>query len=248
MKLNRFYILFSVLYLLYLIFWWNALPNPLFEVSYSTLLLDRKEGIMGVKVAQDEQFRFPGTNVLPDKYKEALFAFEDKRFWQHKGVDWFALARAMYRNIKAGRVVSGGSTISMQVIRLARKNPPRTYREKFWEIFLTLRLEQSYSKEQILQLYAAHAPFGKNIVGLQAAALKYFDRDPGQLSWAEAAFLAVLPNAPALNNVRLLKEKRNRLLKELYRLGKIEEEDYRLALEEPMPEMYIIRKILLLIY
>ena len=236
MKLNRFYILFSVLYLLYLIFWWNALPNPLFEVSYSTLLLDRKEEIMGVKVAQDEQFRFPGTNVLPDKYKEALFAFEDKRFWQHKGVDWFALARAMYRNIKAGRVVSGGSTISMQVIRLARKNPPRTYLEKFWEIFLTLRLEQSYSKEQILQLYAAHAPFGKNIVGLKAAALKYFDRDPGQLSWAEAAFLAVLPNAPALNNVRLLKEKRNRLLKELYRLGKIEEEDYRLALEEPMPE------------
>ncbi|WP_298612186.1 penicillin-binding protein 1C [uncultured Odoribacter sp.] len=236
MRFYRFYILFFILYLFYFIFWWNVLPRPLFDVPYSTLLFDRKGKIIGVKVARDEQFRFRGTNVLPEKYREALLTFEDKRFWVHKGVDWYALARAMYRNIKSGKVVSGGSTVSMQVIRLARKNPPRTYAEKFWEIFLTLRLEQSYSKEQILQLYATHAPFGRNIVGLQAASLKYFNRDPGQLSWAEAAFLAVLPNAPALNNVRVLREKRNRLLKELYLLGKIEEDDYHLALEEPMPE------------
>ena len=90
----------------------------------------------------------------------------------------------------------------MQVVRIARGNPPRTYMEKFKELFLAWRLEQQYTKYEILQMYAMHAPFGGNIVGMQAASEKYFHRSPEQLSWAEAAFLAILPNAPALPDVR----------------------------------------------
>lgn len=116
----------------------------------------------------------------------------------HRGVNWWALCRALGQNIRAGKVVSGGSTLSMQVIRLALGNPPRTLLEKIREILLTVRLEQSYTKEQIIAMYAGHAPFGGNVVGIQAASLKYFNRRPEQLSWAEAALLAVLPNAPAL--------------------------------------------------
>lgn len=101
---------------------------------------------------------------------------------------------------------------------------------------MALRLEQSYSKYAILRLYAGHAPFGGNVVGLSAASLKYFGRNPEQLSWGEAALLAVLPNAPSLSDPRLVKEKRDRLLEQLYKNGKIEKEDYKLALEEALPE------------
>lgn len=87
----------------------------------------------------------------------------------------------------------------MQVIRLSRGNPPRTLWEKAKEVLLTLRLEQSYTKRQILEMYASHAPFGGNVVGIKAASLKYFNRQPEQLSWAEAALLAVLPNAPGID-------------------------------------------------
>ena len=230
------YVSGAVSFFLFFLLWWFMLPSPLFDVPYSTVLLDRNEEIIGVKVADDEQFRFRENGNLPAKYLEALLTIEDKRFIGHNGVDWLALGRAFYLNMSAGKVVSGGSTLTMQVIRLSRKNPPRTYWEKFRELLLALRLEQSYSKYAILRLYAGHAPFGGNVVGLSAASLKYFGRNPEQLSWGEAALLAVLPNAPSLSDPRLVKEKRDRLLEQLYKNGKIEKEDYKLALEEALPE------------
>lgn len=227
-----------LLFVLFLI-WWFSLPSPLFRESYSTVLLDRKGEILGMKVAEDEQIRFGEMKQLPMRYIVAVMAFEDQFFAVHKGVNWWALCRALLLNIKAGEVVSGGSTLSMQVVRLALGNPPRTIPEKIKEIFLTLRLEQSYSKSQILGLYAAHAPFGGNIVGIRAAAFKYFNREPEQLSWAEAALLAVLPNAPALiypgKNNKLLKQKRDGLLRKLYEQGILSEDTYELALAEPLP-------------
>jgi penicillin-binding protein 1C len=123
---------------------------------------------------------------------------------------------------KAGKIVSGGSSISMQVIRLARKGKSRTYLEKLIEIILATRLELRYSKNEILNIYASHAPFGGNIVGITAASWRYFGRNPEQLSWGEASLLAVLPNSPALihpgrNRDRLI-EKRNRLINRLEKL------------------------------
>lgn len=219
--------------------WWIMLPSPLFDEPYSTVLLDRHDRIIGLKVADDEQMRFGMEGGLPTCYVAALLTFEDRLYPCHRGVNWWALCRAFMQNVRAGRIVSGGSTLSMQVIRLARGNPPRTLVEKIKEIFLTLRLEQSYSKWEILEMYAAHAPFGGNVVGLQAASLKYFNRPPGQLSWAEAALLAVLPNAPALiypgKNNALLKQKRDKLLQKMYREGVITEDACMLALAEPLP-------------
>lgn len=234
-----FYFSAGVVFLFFCIGWWLFLPSPLFDTPYSTVLLDRENRTIGLKVAQDEQYRFPEGNLLPAKYIQALLTFEDKRFFYHPGVDGLALGRAVYLNVVSGRVVSGGSTLSMQVVRLCRKNPPRTYWEKLKEIVCALRLEQSYPKYRILQLYAAHAPFGGNIVGLEAASLKYFGRSPDQLSWAEAALLAVLPNAPSLRNPAVLKRKRNRLLEQLWKQKCLNREDYELAVEEPLPgEVY----------
>ena len=228
--------LFIILYL----FWWSILPVPLFQDPYATVLFDREGQVMGMKVADDGQMRFEEVQDLPPRYVISVLVFEDRYFLAHQGVNWWALCRALVQNIQAGHVVSGGSTLSMQVVRLALGNPPCTVPEKIREIFLTLRMEQSYSKKQILEMYASHAPFGGNVVGIRAAALKYLNRRPEQLSWAEAALLAVLPNAPALlypgKNNTLLKQKRDGLLAKLYREGVMSEDSYHLALAEPLPE------------
>ncbi|MDR0543804.1 MAG: penicillin-binding protein 1C [Odoribacteraceae bacterium] len=222
-----------------LLAWWKFLPAPLFAPPYSTAITDRRGQLIGITVADDGQYRLPGRPPLSDKYIAALLCFEDKRFPYHPGVDLPALARAAWQNIKSKKITSGGSTITMQLVRLSRGNPPRTIPEKILEILLALRLEQSLSKRQIIELYATHAPFGGNIVGIQAAALRYFNRAPDALSWAEAALLAVLPNAPALafpgKNERLLKEKRDRLLQDMHRDRLVDAENLSLAIAEPLP-------------
>ncbi len=218
---------------------WFCLPGPLFEEPLSTILLDREGRLLGAAIAADEQWRFPQVGTVPEKFAAAIVEFEDRRFYHHPGVDPLALARALRLNLRQGRVVSGGSTLSMQVIRLARRNPRRTYGEKALEALLALRLELRYSKEQILALYAGHAPFGGNVVGLETAAWRYFGRSADRLSWAESSLLAVLPNSPALihpgRNRDSLRENRDRLLKRLHEAGRIDGMELRLALLEPLP-------------
>lgn len=222
--------------------WWYgfSLPTTLFAASHSHLLLDRNGRLLSAHIAADGQWRFPGLDTVPDKFAIALLQFEDKRFRQHSGVDFLALVRASYDNLRQQRIVSGASTLSMQVIRLSRGNPPRTLDEKLLELLRAWRLESRYDKDEIFKLYASHAPFGGNVVGLEAAAWRYFARGPEQLSWAESAMLAVLPNNPALihpgrNRERLL-AKRNRLLLQLYQQHVLSQLEYDLAVAEPLPE------------
>ncbi|HHC74380.1 MAG TPA: penicillin-binding protein 1C, partial [Thiothrix sp.] len=228
-----------LLYIVWL-FWVYPLPKPLFNTPYSSVLLSADRRLLAAHIAQDEQWRFPALHTVPDKFQQSLIYYEDRRFMQHWGVDPLAILRAAWLNLKHGRVMSGGSTLSMQVIRLAEGNPPRTVFQKFKESILALRLEQAYSKKDILKLYASHAPFGGNVVGLEAAAWRYFARTPQQLSWAESALLAVLPNSPALihlgkNRARLL-AKRNALLKRLFEQQIIDRLTYELAQQEPLPQ------------
>lgn len=222
------------------IFYYNSLPNPLFNPSYSTILEDRNGILIGAKIADDEQWRFPVSEEVPEKFKTAIIEFEDKNFESHLGVDPIAIARALKQNYEAGEVVSGASTLSMQVIRLAKENPERTVWEKLKEMVQATRLEFSYSKDEILSLYAAHAPFGGNVVGLEAASWRYFGRSPADLSWAESVTLAVLPNSPALihpgRNREALKAKRDRLLKRLMEEEQIDSLTYELSVIEPLPE------------
>ena len=228
-----------VLAVLMLAFWFS-LPEPLFDVTYSSLLQTRSGVLLGARISEDEQWRFPLSDEVPDKFSRCLIAYEDKRFASHPGVDPLALGRALVSNLKAGHVVSGGSTLTMQVIRLARNNPGRTYFEKLIEAILALRLELGYSKAEILSLYAAHAPFGGNVVGLEAAAWRYFGRAPAALSWAESCMLAVLPNNPALihpgRNRKQLQAKRDRLLEQLHVEGSLSALELELALHEPLPQ------------
>ena len=234
----RYYILASGILLIMVYYF--SLPKILFHDPYSTVLEDQGGGLLGALIAGDGQWRFPEGKDVPEKFKDAIITFEDKRFYNHPGVDLLSLARATQQNIKSGKIISGGSTLSMQVMRLARKNKSRTFFEKIVEMILATRLELRYSKDEILSLYAAHAPFGGNVVGLDAACWRYFGRDASQLSWADAALLAVLPNNPSLihlgKNRNRLKNKRDRLLTRLLMDRKMDSISFELAKAEPIPK------------
>ncbi|MGV8879730.1 MAG: penicillin-binding protein 1C [Sphingobacteriaceae bacterium] len=220
-------------------FFFFCLPKPLFRAPTSFVMEDYRGELLGAAIAADGQWRFPSHEAVPEKFKQCLITFEDRRFDHHPGFDPLAFGRAIRQNIKAKRIVSGGSTITMQVIRLATRNERNVW-QKLLEIIRAFRLEFRYSKAEILGLYAGNAPFGSNVVGLDAASWRYFGRDPKQLSWGEMAALAVLPNAPALvhpgKNRNILLKKRNRLLDELYHQHIIDSITAGLAKLEPVPD------------
>ena len=205
-----------------------CLPKDLFKgTCYSTVMTDRHVELLGARIAEDGQWRFPPSDTVPEKFAVAITEFEDRWFRVHPGVNPVSLVKAAWRNISAGHVVSGGSTLTMQVIRLSRQRE-RTVGQKIIECILATRLELRCSKDEIMALYAAHAPFGGNVVGLEAASWRYFGKPSSELSWGEAATLAVLPNAPSMihpgKNREQLKAKRDRLLKRLAERKKIDAE------------------------
>lgn len=223
-----------------MLWFWHALPRPLFTDPSSTLLESRDGRLLSAIIAEDMQWRFPEQKQVPQKFSICIQEFEDRYFKYHLGVNPLAIGRALYQNIRAGKRVSGASTISMQTIRLSRKGKPRTIGQKIIESLLAIRLEMEYSKEEILALYSSHAPFGGNVVGLDAAAWRYYGRPANDLSWSEAATLAVLPNAPSLifpgRNKDKLRQKRNRLLKRLLSEKYIDSTTYDLSCLEPLPD------------
>lgn len=217
-----------------------ALPRKLFDSPLSAVLESSDGRLMGARIAADGQWRFPEIDSVPKKFAISVITFEDKRFRHHPGIDFLAVGRAVRLNLTHGRVRSGASTLTMQTIRLSRGDRPRVWSEKIIEAILATRLELRCTKDEILALYASNAPFGSNVIGLPAASWRYFGRSPEDLSWAESAMLAVLPNAPALihpgrNRDRLL-EKRNLLLGKLLKAGYIDSEEYELACDEPLPD------------
>ncbi|MBN2424234.1 MAG: penicillin-binding protein 1C [Calditrichaceae bacterium] len=221
--------------------WLIPLPDPLFPEDYSVVVLDNQGGIMRAFLNENEQWHFPPDENLPvaEKLEKAVLTYEDQYFYYHPGINPFSISRAFLQNLSNKKIISGASTITMQTARLM-KAKDRTYPNKILEMLQAFKLELLYSKEKILHLYLAHAPYGGNIVGCRAASLRYFRKQPEQLSWAEAAVLAVLPNAPGLispiGDSRALKQKRDLLLYKLYRKGFFDQETLQLALLEKVPD------------
>lgn len=215
------------------------LPKPLFKVNYSLVLFDEKNNLLQAQIANDGQWRFPQSDSVPDKFKQCLITYEDKRFSYHFGVDFLALARAIKLNFTKQKTISGASTITMQVARMANKGKRNVW-NKVYEMLLAVRIECGFSKNEIINLYAAHAPFGGNVVGLEAASWRYYNRPSHLLTWAEAANLAILPNAPSIihpsKNRSWLLRKRNQLLDQLLAEKIIDLETNKLAKLEPIPD------------
>ena len=231
-------LIFLPLGLMVFLLFWFCLPTPLFRTTYSTTVYDRNGQLLGARVSQNGEWQFPPTKELSEKYVTCVVTYEDRHFYRHLGVNPVAIFRALKQNAKAKRVISGGSTITMQTIRMAR-NKERNLYQKVIEMIMATRLELTHKKSTILSMYASHAPFGSNVMGIEAASWRYFGHPSSDLSWAEAALLAVLPNAPSAMHVKknraALLEKRNKLITKLFQLKKLDETTYRLALEEPLP-------------
>jgi len=223
-----------------LLFYAFYLPEQLFNKPTATVIESTEGELLGAQIASDGQWRFPKCDSVPEKFKHCIIQFEDAHFYQHPGFNPISIVKALKSNISKRNIVRGGSTITQQVIRLSRNGKSRTYLEKLKELILATRLEINYSKNEILNYYASNAPFGGNVVGIDVASWRYFGIQAHQLSWAESATLAVLPNAPSLiypgKNQQRLVEKRNRLLHKLYNQKIIDTLTYQLAIQETLPQ------------
>lgn len=223
---------------LILLGWWFSLPKALFTEPVSCVVNDQDGNLLGARIADDGQWRFPPGNDVPEKFKQAILHFEDEYFYYHAGFNPISILKAFYSNLTSPKK-RGGSTLTQQVIRLSRKHKNRTYFEKCIELIQATRLEVKFSKKEILEHYVAFAPFGGNVVGLEAASWRYYGIPSEKLTWGQSAALAVLPNSPGIiypgkNDDKFL-IKRNFLLKKLFTKGVIDEETYQLSLLENLP-------------
>jgi penicillin-binding protein 1C len=222
-----------------LLWFYLSLPSQLFIAPTSFVITDANGNLLNASIAADGQWRFPYNQQVPEKFTKCITTFEDKRFYYHPGVDPIAMCRAIWQNSSNRKTVSGGSTVTMQVVRLYKQHTKRSLWNKLTEIIAAIRLECSYKKSAIMALYASNAPFGSNVVGLDAAAWRYYGRDANQLTWGEMAALAVLPNAPSLvhpgKNQNTLLRKRNELLDKLAANKTITITTANLAKIEPLP-------------
>lgn len=220
--------------------WIFPLPVEKLHPPSSTVVLDRHGEWLRAFAASDDSWRIPEPSLaeISPKLKTAVLTYEDRWFYHHFGINPFSIAQALVTNIKAGRVVRGGSTITMQVARMMEPKP-RTIRNKIIEMFRALQIEARYSKDEILTLYLNMAPYGGNIVGSSAASRLYFNKPQNRLSLGEAALLAAIPNSPTYlrpdhhhaNAVRA----REKVLKRMVTFGRISERELREAVSEPIP-------------
>ena len=230
----------STIVFILLVVYYFSLPRTLFKEPYATVIESNNGELLAAKIARDGQWRFPAKDSVPNKFKKCIVYYEDEHFYHHFGFNPVAMYKAFQQNKNAKKIVRGGSTLTQQVIRLSRNHKERTYYEKVIEMILATRLEFRYSKEKILELYTAHAPFGGNVVGLEMASWRYFGVQSQQLSWAESATLAVLPNAPSLiypgKNQQKLRVKRNALLLKLFNEKIMDKMTFQLSVNEPLPQ------------
>jgi penicillin-binding protein 1C len=221
-------------------------PLPLdAAASLSRLVLDRDGHLLRAFTTPDGRWRLDAKpEEVSGTYLTLLLAFEDRRFWKHRGVDPFALGRAVMQAIRHGRPISGGSTLTMQVARLLRGSPTHSIPAKFQQIADALRLEATLSKREILSLYLKLAPYGGNLEGVRAASLAYFGKEPHRLSIAEAALLVAIPQSPEMRRLDRgddrsasggLIEARNRVIRTAALARAIGQADARTAIEQAMP-------------
>jgi penicillin-binding protein 1C len=180
--------------------WWIASlgPPPLGEaLAFSTLVVDRDGKLLRPYTTLDGRWRLPaGREQVDPRFLQLLLAYEDKRFDAHRGVDPLALGRALTQLIGHGRIISGASTITMQVARLLEPRTERSFTAKLRQMVRAIELETTLSKDEILALYLSLAPYGGNLEGVRAASLAYFGKEPRRLTLGEAALLVALPQSP----------------------------------------------------
>ncbi len=219
----------------------RMLPPPLERLaSISTLVLDREQRVLRAYTTAEGAWRLPAEpGELDPKLLRFLLAYEDQRFRSHPGVDVLAAGRAAWQAVTHGRIVSGASTLTMQLARLMEPSP-RTFGAKLAEMGRALQIEARMSKDEILAAYLTVAPYGGNLEGVRAASLAYFGREPTRLTDAEAALLVALPQAPEIVRPDRFPEgarkARDKVLHLMKHRGLLDEHALAAALAEPVPQ------------
>lgn len=211
------------------------------DLSLSSVVLDRNDRLLRAFTSDDEKWRLPvALGEVDPLYVKMLVAYEDKRFYDHHGVDAGALVRAAGQMLLSGRIVSGGSTLTMQVARLLEEHPTRTLGAKYEQILRAIQIENSLSKDQILSLYMLRAPFGGNLEGVRAASLVWFGKEPSRLTPAEAALLVALPQSPEARRpdrfAARATEARDRVLERAVTAGVLTREEAAAARRDRIPD------------
>jgi penicillin-binding protein 1C len=216
-------------------------PPPLGkDLEFSKSVLDRNGRLLRAYATSDGRWRLPATVADVDpRFFDILFAYEDKRFRAHHGVDVLALGRAAGQLLTSGHIRSGGSTLTMQVARLLEPRRERTLSAKLRQIVRAIEIERTLTKDEVLSLYLELAPYGGNIEGIRAASLSYFGKEPRHLSLAEAALLVALPQSPELRrpdrSPEAARAARDRVLDRFAATGAVPADEIALAKAEPEP-------------
>ncbi|HUD85920.1 MAG TPA: penicillin-binding protein 1C, partial [Xanthobacteraceae bacterium] len=219
-------------------------PLPLEQAQQvSTTVIDRNGKLLRAYAMADGRWRLPvdAKKDVDPAYIKLLLAYEDRRFYSHGGVDPLALGRAAFQLITRGHIVSGGSTITMQLARLIEPRRQRSVYAKLHQIVRAFELERQLTKDQILDLYLALAPYGGNLEGIRSASIAYFGKEPKRLSLAESALLVALPQSPETRRIDRFPEAgllaRNRVLDRMVEDGHVPEEDAVQARAVPVPRL-----------
>ncbi|MGZ3327631.1 MAG: penicillin-binding protein 1C, partial [Xanthobacteraceae bacterium] len=224
--------------------WWIASlgPPPVGEgLTFSALVVDRDGKLLRPYITLDGRWRLPASRADVDpRFLRLLLAYEDKRFEAHRGVDPFALGRAVMQLIGQGRIISGASTITMQVARLLEPRSERSFTAKLRQMVRALELERTLSKDEILALYLSVAPYGGNLEGVRAASLAYFGKEPRRLTLGEASLLVALPQSPEQRrpdrSADAARNARDRVLDRLVAAGVVPADEIARAKREPVPD------------
>src|SRR5512141_594829 len=225
---------------------WVASLGPLpLEASrkVSTTIVDRNGKLLRAYAMADGRWRLPvdARAAVDPTYLKLLLAYEDRRFWTHGGVDPLALGRAALQFGTRGHIVSGGSTITMQLARLMEPRRERSLYAKLRQMVRAVQIERQLSKDEILDLYLALAPFGGNLEGIRAASIAYFGKEPKRLSLAESALLVALPQSPEIRRVdrypEVARAARDRVLDRMVEAGTVSTEDADQARAAPVPQL-----------
>ncbi len=219
-------------------------PLPLSEArQVSTTIVDRNGKLLRAYAMADGRWRLPveAKTAVDPIYLKTLFAYEDQRFYRHAGIDPLALGRAALQLGSRGHIVSGGSTISMQLARLMEPRRQRSLYAKLRQIVRAIEIERSMSKEDILDLYLALAPYGGNLEGIRAASIAYLGKEPKRLSLAEAALLVALPQSPETRRLdrypEAARKARDRVLDRMVAEHQISADDAAQAKAVPVPKL-----------
>jgi len=208
------------------------------EYPQNTVFYDRQGRLLRFLTNErGERCIYVDDNDIPDMLKQAFIAAEDERFYSHRGFDLPAITRAAVDNLRAGRIVSGASTISQQLIRMAYPRD-RNVHDKLVELFRSVKMERRFSKEVILEKYLNRVPLGNNIVGVELASRVYFGKRCADLTPAECALLASIPKAPTVMNPlgryrQRLMARRDWVLARMHESGFLDDEGYKQAVSTP---------------